>query len=232
MLLALETSAALCQVALYDDANVQVAQEQGQQHSRVVLSLVQGLLDGRRCRLADLDAIAVCVGPGSFTGLRIGVSVAQGLAYAAGLPVVPVNSLEATAWVAEQRHRASGGAPGLRVLAMLDARKSQLYCGWFDCDEKNIVPLGDLRVCDPAHLQEVPGSPASLAGTRIAIAGSGLDYADQMPVWLDLKNNITMPCLLPGAEAIAILARRHLLENGGVAPASLQPLYLRDKVTD
>ncbi|CAG0985689.1 partial tRNA threonylcarbamoyladenosine biosynthesis protein TsaB, partial [Gammaproteobacteria bacterium] len=117
-ILALDTSTEFLSLALWQDGGVAVREMlAGQKHSELVLPLVRELLDEAGLQRADLDGIAFGMGPGSFTGLRIGCGVAQGLAYGANLPVVGVCTLEALAQQA--------GAD--RVIACLDARMNEVY---------------------------------------------------------------------------------------------------------
>ena len=105
-LLALETSGQLCSVALWYQNKMYSRQEILQQrHTEYVLPMIEAMLQQTSCALSDLDAIAFGRGPGSFTGLRIAAGVAQGLALAHDLPVVPVSTLEAIALAA---HRTTG----------------------------------------------------------------------------------------------------------------------------
>lgn len=233
-ILALETSAARCQVALYDGVNSTLAEEQDARHSRVILSLVEGLLGAASLRPQDLQCIAVCVGPGSFTGLRIAVSIAQGIAYAAAIPVVPVSSLQALAFSVERATREQRSDECLRVLATLDARKQQLYCGWFACDAQRIKALGEETVCDPQHvLRSLSPDDASRAEVMpLVIAGSGLLYRLAMPDWPGAAKVTELPSAAPCAEAIALLGARQLAAGAALRPERLAPVYLRNKVTD
>ncbi|NNC55417.1 MAG: tRNA (adenosine(37)-N6)-threonylcarbamoyltransferase complex dimerization subunit type 1 TsaB, partial [Pseudomonadales bacterium] len=189
-ILALETSAARCQVALLDGSTLHVVEEREAQHSRVVLALVEKLLEEAGCALSGLQAIAVSHGPGSFTGLRIGIAVAQGLAYASNLPVVPIGTLAALAYQAEHESRVSRGDSPLHVLATIDARKEQIYYAWFECSENSVQMLGTQSLDDPAKLaqQAVPdgyskGYSNGQQPLQTAV-GTGLRYADSLPGWV------------------------------------------------
>ncbi|HLZ99544.1 MAG TPA: tRNA (adenosine(37)-N6)-threonylcarbamoyltransferase complex dimerization subunit type 1 TsaB, partial [Steroidobacteraceae bacterium] len=117
--LALDTATEACSVALLTDGGVAGAfKEVGRGHAEQILDMVDAVLREAGIALRSLDGIAAGVGPGAFTGVRIGVSVAQGLAFGAGLPVVAVTTLEALGWQALR-----GDAK--EVLARLDARMGQ-----------------------------------------------------------------------------------------------------------
>src|ERR1700723_308317 len=122
--LALDAATEACSVALLsgDELTSRFA-EGGRSHAQQVLDMVQAVLAEAQVSLSMLDGIAASIGPGAFTGVRISVAVAQGLAFGAGLRVAPVTTLEALALQALQ---GSPGAPG-PVLACLDARMGEVY---------------------------------------------------------------------------------------------------------
>ena len=121
-ILAIDTATEACSVALNLHGVVtQQLEIAPNGHSRLVLGMAKTLLQQSELDLKQLDALAVDVGPGSFTGLRIGIGVAQGLGYGAGLKVIPVGSLEALAWAVPHRF----------VLAAIDARMQQIYYGLY-----------------------------------------------------------------------------------------------------
>jgi len=117
--LALDTATEACSVALLTDAGVVGAwREVGRGHAELILDMVHAVLSEAGVALGMLDGIAASVGPGAFTGVRIGVSVAQGLAFGAALPVVAVTTLEALGWQAMR-------AGAEQVMACLDARMAK-----------------------------------------------------------------------------------------------------------
>lgn len=129
LILALESSAKAASVALMEDENLiaQYSQCSGLTHSRTLLPMLEDMLKNTEKKIADVDLIAVAHGPGSFTGIRIGVSTVKGLAWAAQKSCVGVSSLEAMAW-----HGASSG--GL-ICPVMDARRSQVYNALFEIDD-------------------------------------------------------------------------------------------------
>jgi len=121
VLLAIETATSSCSAALSVDGEVCERIEVGQNiHSQVLLSMINELFQESALEVGQLDAVAVGQGPGSFTGLRIGIGVAQGIAYGADCPMIGVSSLDALALQA-----ATDG----RVLATIDARMGEIYWG-------------------------------------------------------------------------------------------------------
>src|ERR1700693_6067923 len=126
--LALDTATEACSVALLTDAGLVGAwREVGRGHAEQILDMVDAVLSEAGIVLGMLDGIAASVGPGAFTGVRISVAVAQGLAFGADLPVVAVTTLEALALQA-----LSGGAD--QAMACLDARMGEVYWGCFSAD--------------------------------------------------------------------------------------------------
>ena len=139
-ILAIESSACAASVALVEDGRLlaQNLQHAGLTHSRTLLPMLHGLLDGLGLKVADVDKIAVAHGPGSFTGIRIGVATAKGLAWAAERPLVGVSSLEAMA------HQAKHLGPGLLCPAM-DARRGQVYNALFRAEGERLLRLTEDR---------------------------------------------------------------------------------------
>ena len=120
-ILALESSAVACSAALCEDEKLvaQSFQNNGLTHSVTLLPMVSALLDGCGETLAGVDVVAVAAGPGSFTGLRIGVSAAKGLAWPEGKPCAACSTLESMAWGAAHM--------GMDICAVMDARRNQVY---------------------------------------------------------------------------------------------------------
>jgi tRNA threonylcarbamoyladenosine biosynthesis protein TsaB len=174
-----------------------------------LIPLIQELLTEAGLALAELDAIAFGRGPGSFTGLRTACSVAQGLGFGAGVPLLPVDTLHAVA--EEARHRFGA----TRVVALLDARMDELYAAHYDFEQP---ALGDAepRLLAPEQVQVPPGW--ALAGNVFSA------YGDRLPAAAARHE------ALPGAEAMLRLAPELLAAGRAVAPAQAWPLYVRDKV--
>jgi tRNA threonylcarbamoyladenosine biosynthesis protein TsaB len=142
-------------------------------HSEGMLVLIDAVLGGAGVKLADLAGLAVGAGPGSFTGLRIGMATAKGLCFAAGLPLWPVSSLAALALDA-------GAAPGAFVVPILDAKRDEIYAGFYRIDAAGLpVATAPERVLAPARLAaHTAGQDALLCGTGAlaypaALAGAG-----------------------------------------------------------
>jgi len=224
-ILALDTSTEACSCALFLDGVVH--EEYGvmsRQHAGSILPMIRELLVSSGLGFGDLDAVAWGRGPGSFTGLRIAAGVTQGIAFAAGLPVVPVSTLAA---LASQHHELHGD--GL-VLACIDARIDEVYWATYAISEGEPRLVGDEQLCAPECLPvDFPG--LNPAGCTLAAAGNGLAYKARFPLALQALLGRQSPELLPRAGAIARLAAFGLSNGRTVAAEAVQPLYLRDKVT-
>ncbi|WP_068673356.1 MULTISPECIES: tRNA (adenosine(37)-N6)-threonylcarbamoyltransferase complex dimerization subunit type 1 TsaB [unclassified Variovorax] len=181
----------------------------GAQASGTLIPLIQELLAEAGLALAELDAIAFGRGPGSFTGLRTACSVAQGLGFGAGVPLLPVDTLHAVA--EEARHRFGA----TRVVALLDARMDELYAAYYDFGQ-SAQSEAEPRLLAPEQVQVPPGW--ALAGNVFAA------YGDRLPAAAARHE------ALPAAQAMLRLAPELLAAGRAVAPAHAWPLYVRDKV--
>ncbi|WP_341930003.1 tRNA (adenosine(37)-N6)-threonylcarbamoyltransferase complex dimerization subunit type 1 TsaB [Methyloversatilis discipulorum] len=214
-LLALETSAEIASVALRLDDRV-LSREGGTPgtHAQFVLGWVGELLDEAGLTLDQLDAIAFSAGPGSFTGLRLAVSVAQGLALGAGLPLVPVPTLDALAL---------GRGDGLH-LCCVDARMSEVYSVACEVRGEQVDARTDIRVGPPDSLPP-PDDPAHWHGCG---SGFGLAPLAQLAWTADLASIDAAAAV--HARDIARLGAIRLAAGLTVDAALAAPLYVRDKV--
>jgi len=216
-LLAIETATETCSVAL--DVGGEILERYRQaprQHAELLLPWVGELLAEAELAYASIDAIAFSRGPGSFTSLRIGIGVVQGLAWASDRPVIPVSSLAATAQTA--------AAEGIgAALVALDARMDEVFTGVFEVNDNGVMqPVADERVCPPETvgvlaMPETFGIGngferyGALAGLAAQLAGVRAD------VW-------------PKASSVLLLAREWLKTNEPLPAELAQPVYLRDDV--
>jgi tRNA threonylcarbamoyladenosine biosynthesis protein TsaB len=216
--LALDTATEACSVALQSGGEV-IARfaEVGRSHAQQILGMVDAVLAEAQVSLSMLDGLAAGVGPGSFTGVRISVAVAQGLAFGADLPVVPVTTLEALALQVLQR-----GAQ--RALACLDARMGEVYWGCFGVDAKRgLLALGPSQVGPPDSVS------LPTTGDYQGI-GRGFSAYPQLASLPRLGVLAEDARALPNAREIRALGSLRLGLGEGIDPAALQPVYLRDKV--
>jgi tRNA threonylcarbamoyladenosine biosynthesis protein TsaB len=216
--LGVDTATEACSVALLSgDEMICRFAEGGLAHAQQVLGMVEAVLAEGEVSLSMLDGIAASIGPGAFTGVRISVAVAQGLAFGAGLRVAPVTTLEALA------SQVVGRGVG-RVLACLDARMGEVYWGCFAAD-----PVRGLGWSCPASVgpPESVVLPAPGAYRGIGRGFRAYPALAALPgLTLDPKDSQA----LPHAREIATLGALRLALKEGLDPADLSPLYLRDKV--
>ncbi len=216
--LALDTATEACSVALLSgDEFISRSAEGGRSHAQQVLEMVEAVLAEAEGSLSMLDGIAASIGPGAFTGVRISVAVAQGLAFGAGLRVVPVSTLEALALQTVQ----SGGR---LALACLDARMGEVYWGCFAADlARGLIASCPASVGPPESV--VLPAPGAYRGI-----GRGFGAYPALAALPGLELDPKDTTALPNAREFARLGALRLQRDGGMDPADLSPLYLRDKV--
>ncbi|HEX7326231.1 MAG TPA: tRNA (adenosine(37)-N6)-threonylcarbamoyltransferase complex dimerization subunit type 1 TsaB [Rhodanobacteraceae bacterium] len=217
-LLAIETATEVCSVALlHGDELIDRTEFAPRRHAELVLPMAEDLLAEAGVTRKQLDGIAVGRGPGAFTGVRLAVSVAQGLALALDLPVVPISSLAALAMQAPN--------DGAAVLAAIDARRSEIYAGTFRFGADGLVqPLDHERVVAAANLVLPTADAWNVIGTGWSAYGDGIRARLPVaPQWADGKR-------YPQARDVARLAAPVFAVGKGVAPEDALPVYLRDKV--
>ncbi len=221
-LLAFDTSTEACSCAvLLDGRLVERFELIPRQHTQRLLPMIHGLMQELGLGFADLDAIAFGKGPGSFTGLRIAAGVAQGIAFAADLPVIGVSTLAALALEAAETR------PAALVFSCLDARIDEIYSGWYQVTAAMPVLLGAELLCQPELLP--PGVPN--AEGPVLAAGNGLQFQSRLPEPVQASFTGCYPLLLPRSSYIVKIAARMWARNETLAPESIEPVYLRDKVT-
>lgn len=217
-ILAFETSAKAASVALLQDGNLlgEYMQNSGQTHSRTVMQMAQDLLKNCDLSAKDVDAVACAAGPGSFTGVRIGLAAAKGFAWGREIPLVGVSTLEAMA-------RTVAVADGVYCAAM-DARRNQVYTALFQVENGVFRRLMD----DSAiSLEELGEKLSRIAGPKYLVGdGAALccrSLSEQVPQLYLLPEHLRMQ----RASGTALVAWKKL-QAGEVLPAgSVTPNYLR-----
>lgn len=218
-LLAIETATEACSVALIHGEQLIARSEIApRRHTELVLPMADALLAEAGIGRHALDAIAVGCGPGAFTGVRLGVSLAQGMALALDLPVIPVSSLAALALEAPEEDDTA-------ILAVIDARMGEIYAASYRRDgHGGLIALDEERVCRPEALQLPPASAWQVVGSGWATYATVL--CDRLTGVLHSADG----ACYPQAAHVATLALREF--HAGRAPAAelALPVYLRDKV--
>jgi tRNA threonylcarbamoyladenosine biosynthesis protein TsaB len=187
----------------------------GAQASNNLIPTAMEMLAQAGVGLPQLDAIVFGRGPGSFTGLRTACAVAQGLAFGADIPVLPVDTLLALA--EEARVLAGVSEQALTVLALLDARMDEVYSAACDWDGQRWSQRSPLQVSAPQHIV-MPDAP------RVLLAGNAFEaYGERLPAgeWVQA---------LPTAAALLRLAPALFADGQAVPAEQAMPLYIRDKV--
>ncbi len=212
--LAIDTVTEMCSVALsVDGENIEQHELAVNRHSGIVLGMVEGLLAQAGIGLGELDLVINDVGPGSFTGIRIGMGVAQGLAYGAELPLLGVDSLASLAQGALAQSEGD-------IFAAIDARMGQIYHGRFRVDQGVLTCVNGLHLCHPEALEERDGS--------VYAVGSGWDaYSEILRQKLDLSGyaSARFPLALYGLQHGLTRDNSEWVEAG-----ALLPVYLRNEV--
>ena len=218
-LLALDTSTEACSVALQVGTDILTLDEVcPQQHSKRVLPMVQQLLSQAGISLTQLDGIVFGRGPGSFTGVRIGVGVTQGLAFGADIPVYGVSTLAA---MAQAAHRLYGAN---QVVAAIDARMAEVYIGSFSLQQGLMQALSGEVAIKP---QDITGF--DISGEVYAVGTGWQTYADAL-----LQKQpavIARDILYPSAQDMLTLALPALGAGQFIAAELAEPVYVRDDVT-
>ncbi len=214
LILAFESSAKAASVALCRDGHLvsQYSQCSGLTHSRTLLPMAEDMLKNAELTLRDVDLIAVAHGPGSFTGIRIGVSTVKGLAWAGDTPCVGVSTLEAMAW--------HGLAAGGVVCPVMDARRSQVYNALFEIKDgrpQRLCPDRPIALAELAEDVKKLDAPVFLVGDGAAITKAFFD-AQGIPCCVAPEN-----LLWQDAWGVAMAAMDKEPGNAD----SLLPVYLR-----
>ncbi len=226
-LLAFDTATEACSAALAVGGRVIERYEELERgHGERILPMIDALLREADMRLRDLDAVAFGRGPGAFTGVRLAASLAQGLAFGAELPVVPVSNLAA---LAHQALAADVAAEFAWIAS--DARMQEVYSALYRRVQDGGVRLVGVECLMPQG--DAGGRPPQLpSGARAVAAGRGLlaypALAGRVQAWASAVH----ADMLPRAGAILSLARLEVAAGQVVSPAAALPVYLRDQVAE
>ena len=217
-LLAFESTTSVASVALLDGARTLATQtvDAGLKHSEILLPMAEEVLSHARLTFSDIDGYAVAIGPGSFTGVRIGVATVKGLAFGRDLPIVEVSALEALAY--------NLFGVDATVIAAMDARRDEIYTATFRTSSDGVTRLCEDRAIPISLLV----SELRSTGKGVYIVGDAYEKVHRalaeagIPVW------VTPPALrAPNALSVGLCAI-HSLENGNtVSDVRLSPSYLR-----
>jgi len=219
-ILALDTATEACSAALYIDGEItQQYTVAPREHSRLILKMIEKLLQDADLKIELLDAIAFGRGPGAFMGIRIATGVVQGLSFAHDIPVIPVSNLMAIAQVAHAQSNESN------ILCAIDARMGEVYWAALERDDSGLwTTVIEECVAKPEQLH-FPESGRWLG------AGTGWGtYEETMKAVANVEIKQVLDNCLPTAAAIVEIAVAEYERGNTVSSAQAQPVYLRNDV--
>jgi tRNA threonylcarbamoyladenosine biosynthesis protein TsaB len=225
LILNIETSTEVCSVLLAENGKLVYEKEstEGMNHSRLLTVFIEELFAESKTIMKKLDAVAVSKGPGSYTGLRIGVSVAKGLCYSLGIPLIAVGSLDAMAYYASQSENLPAGLDAdenLLFCPMIDARRMEVYTALYNKNGENVQPVS-------AEIIDENSFSALLENKKIILMGNGAQKC---------KDHLLHPNFLyhgpfqTSARFMQIPAEKKFEKNEFEDVAYFEPFYLKNFV--
>ncbi|MFT7683173.1 MAG: tRNA threonylcarbamoyladenosine biosynthesis protein TsaB [Moritella dasanensis] len=223
-ILALDTSTENCSAALSINGEILVREfESPREHTKRILPMVDSLLSEAGIKLTDLDALAFGRGPGSFTGVRIGTGIAQGLAFGSDLPMLPISTLAAMAQGAHRLHNATD------VLPAIDARMGEIYFAQYKLNESGVMTLvGNEMVITADELV----ANFNQSEQAFYTLGTGwATYAEQLAA-LNVANLTACEGIqFPTSHDMLAIAAADFANGKAVTVEEAMPVYVRDTVT-
>jgi len=219
-ILMIETSTECCSVALSEGGRILASRidETPRMQSSMLAPYIVEVLEEAGLRAADLDAVAVSEGPGSYTGLRVGVSTAKGICFGAGLPLIGVDTLQLLACQAEMpdqvRHDDRSQA---RIISFLDARRMEVYAATFDAEGRKCSDTAAVILDETSYQEELAAGPVLFIGTGV----------EKFQAICPHPNARFQPCF-PLATAMLKPALAALQKKEFKDVAYFEPFYLKD----
>ena len=216
LILLLETATTNCSVALASDGIIVASRSinSGYSHAEKINLFVQEVVAQAGVTLKDLQAVAISNGPGSYTGLRIGISTAKGLCYALGIPLISVSTLDAMA-------QGLNGGKDQFIVPMIDARRMEVYSAVYDSDKKRLSEAEAIVVDEKFY-------SAFRRSRKLLLAGDG---ADKCQTLFHSESSIEiLPDFMPQAEFMSQLAEKKFLNFDFENVALFEPFYLKEFV--
>lgn len=218
-ILAIDTATQACSVALLQDGVVhEDYREAPQQHAKLLLTMIDAILEKHHCKPEAIDVLAFGRGPGSFTGVRIAASAVQGLALGLNIPVAPISNLQALAHFAQRTLGASA------IIPALDARMGEIYWAAYHEDEQ-----GMLQIKHPESVSSADQLSVLPSNNWIGIGNAWHEYSAAMEQALVTPPAKIIANALPHAYDIALLAQQD--PQAWLPAEQALPVYLRDNVT-
>ncbi len=219
MILCLESATPVCSVALTENGNVIAFREinEGFSHASKLTVFISEVLEEARIKVGDLDAVAISSGPGSYTGLRIGVSVAKGLCLSADKPLISISTLEAMALGALEQIKPI--VKNIFLCPMIDARRMEVYCALYDIDLNVVKETSATIISDELFLDVRKGKSIYYFGDGAEKCKSVLDSIPEFKY---------LPDLFPSAKFMATLALEKFRKKDFENLALFEPFYLKE----
>lgn len=217
LILALETATAIGSVAVFSGENLlgSMTIRREQSHAKLLTPMIQSLLAHLEIAPADLDAIGVAKGPGSYTGLRVGVSTAKGLCMAVDKPLLSTGSLDALAG------QVTGLAASLNawICPMIDARRMEVYCAFFDSQMEMVSPV-EAKIVEPGVFSEI------LSTRKVIFVGDGAEKCREI---LSVSPNaLILPDILSSATGMGKSLFRQFEAGTFEDLVTFEPFYLKE----
>jgi len=217
-ILSIETSTTVCSVAITVDGQTLASQKLflEKSHSTLLTVLIEQVVKQTKLKLSELDAVAVSKGPGSYTGLRIGVSTVKGLCYALDKPLIGVNTLLSLANEVNQDN-----PEGALLCPMIDARRMEVYTALYDSNLSEIQPTS-AKILDKSSFHE------TLLSKKVLFFGNGAEKFS--PLKEESPNALFLENITPSGWSVGLLAHESFLKNDFEDVAYFDPFYLKDFV--
>ena len=215
-ILNIETSTKACSVALHKNGELIVSREDvttNFSHSEKLLKFISKLFSDAKLSLSDLDAIAVSMGPGSYTGLRIGVSTAKGLCYGLDIPLISISTLKAMSFGMALEIKADLYCP------MIDARRMEVYSAFFDINNTEVRKIQADIINENSYKKELE--------KKVVFFGDG---SEKLIEKIKNKNAIFVSDIHPSAKNMGLLSYQKFTKSLFEDLAYFEPFYLKDFV--
>lgn len=226
-LLALDTSTEACSVALLHRGEITSLDEVAQRtHTKRILPMINEILSQSGIKLNQVDALVFGRGPGSFTGVRVGAGIAQGLALGADLPVIPISNLAAMAQAAYQQYQAE------QVIAAIDARMNEVYFAQFSAqkvrsDFGEFLQWNEIIAEQVCSVETALNQLNELQGDWVQVGTGWAAYPQLAEAGIGKKSDIA----LPSAQYMLSLAVPLWYKKQVISAVEIEPVYLRNEVT-
>ena len=218
LILSIETATKICSVALAKDGEIIASKEtnEGNSHSTKLAPFIKEIIDDSEYTFSDLEAIAVSMGPGSYTGLRIGVSTAKGLCFGLDIPLIAVSTLAAMAVQAKKEY--SNLDKKMLLSPMIDARRMEAYSQFYDSNLKALNDISAIVVDEETYKKDLAKQPILFFG----------DGALKCEPIINNPKAIFFEGGLPSAQGMAALAEQQYHNKDFADVAYFEPFYLKE----